>query len=201
MALGRLMRVAVVGTSCAGKSTLARALAAEIDVPHFELDASYWGPDWTPVDPEEFRRRVDDLTSQPCWVCDGNYSMVREFVWTRADTIVWLNYSFPLVFARALRRTIKRCISKTPLFSGNQESFRMSFLSRDSILLWVLRTHWVRRREYAMNFTEPQHSHLQVVQLRSRGDARRFLAEARRVSTGGTLPDAQLCRESRFSRA
>jgi adenylate kinase family enzyme len=181
MALRRLTRVAVVGTSCAGKSTLTRALAAEIKVPYFELDASYWGPDWTPVDSRVFRRQVDELTSQPRWVCDGNYSMVRELIWTRADTIVWLNYSFPVVFARALRRTLKRCISKTPLFSGNHESFRMSFLSRDSILLWVLRTHWARQREYPTRFAEPQYSHLQVVQLRSQADARRFLAEARQT--------------------
>jgi adenylate kinase family enzyme len=188
MSLGPLARVAVVGTSCAGKSTLARALAAGINLPYFELDASYWGPNWTPVDARVFRRRVDELTSQPRWVCDGSYSMVRELIWTRADTVVWLNYSFPLVFARALRRTFKRCFTKTQLFTGNRESFRMSFLSRDSILLWVLRTHWARQREYPMTFAEPQHSHLQVVQLRTRLDSQRFLAEACRVTDGRSMP-------------
>jgi hypothetical protein len=74
----------------------------------------------------------------------------------------------------------------------------MSFLSCDSILLWVLRTHWARQREYPMSFAEPQHSHLQVVQLRDREDARRFLAEANRVGTGGSLSDARLRRSPQF---
>lgn len=41
-------RILVVGTSGAGKSRLAGQLAAALGVPHVELDALYWGPDWTP---------------------------------------------------------------------------------------------------------------------------------------------------------
>lgn len=196
IATSRLSRIAVVGTSCAGKSTLARALAAHLDAPHIELDAIYWGPNWTPIDATEFRSRVDDITSQPRWVCDGNYGTVRDLVWRRADTIVWLNYSFPLVLGRALRRTVKRCFSKASLFSGNRESFRMSFLSRDSILLWVLRTHWARQREYPEQFTEAQHSHLQVVELRTQAETRRFLVDARQAHAGIDLQYGQSCPSS-----
>jgi adenylate kinase family enzyme len=177
----RLARVAVVGTSCSGKSTLARLLATELNVPHIELDSKYWGPNWTPVDSLEFRRRVDELTLQPRWICDGNYRVVRDLVWQRADTIVWLNYSFPLVFGRALRRTLRRCMSKSPLFSGNRESLRQSFFSRDSILLWVLRTHWTHRRDYPEQFADGRHAHLEVVELRRPADAKRLVMDARRA--------------------
>jgi adenylate kinase family enzyme len=183
IALHRLTRVAIVGTSCSGKSTLARTLAAALKVPHIELDASYWGPNWRPVDAQEFRRRVDYLTSQPRWVCDGNYSGVRDLVWQRAESVVWLNYSLPLVMTRALRRTLKRCISGSRLFSGNRESFRLSFLSRDSILLWVIRTHRARQVEFPKLFTDNRHAHLYVVELRGRSDARCFLAAVRAAVT------------------
>ena len=161
--LNQLARVAVVGTSCAGKSTLARALADQLDSTHIELDANYWGPNWTPIDAEIFRRRIDELTSRPSWVCDGNYSMVRDLVWQRATAIVWLNYSLPMVFSRALQRTLKRCMRRSPLFAGNRETFRQSFLSRDSILLWVLQTHRSHQREYPKRFAEAAHAHLHVV--------------------------------------
>jgi adenylate kinase family enzyme len=184
IALGQLMRVAVVGTSCSGKSTLARALAGQLEVPYSELDANYWGPHWTPIDAEEFRKRVDEITFQAGWVCDGNYSVVRDLVWRRADTIVWLNYSFPLVMGRALRRTLKRCITKSPLFAGNRESFRLSFMSRDSILLWVLRTHRVHQREYPKQFADARHSHLQVIELRSESDAKYLLATVQAAASG-----------------
>jgi adenylate kinase family enzyme len=178
----RPARVAVVGTSCAGKSTIAARLAQEMDAPHIELDAVYWGSDWTPVDPDRFRGRIDELTAQVRWVCDGNYSMVRDLVWQRADTIVWLNYSFPLVVARALRRTLRRCLFRLPLYGGNRESFRKSFLSRESILLWVMRTHHAHRREYPKQFADDKHAHLHIVELRSEEDVRRLSAAVRNAA-------------------
>jgi adenylate kinase family enzyme len=174
-----LARVAVVGTSGAGKSTLARALANALSSPHIELDAIYWGPNWTPIPEPDLRQRIDALTSQPRWVCDGNYSVVRDLVWPRATAIVWLNYSFPRVFVRALRRTLRRCLWREPVFGNNRETVRKSFLSRDSILVWILRTHWRHQQSYPRLFAEPAHVHLQVIELRAESDAQRLLAAAR----------------------
>lgn len=36
-------RVAIVGTSCSGKSTLARELSRRLGTPHVELDELFWG--------------------------------------------------------------------------------------------------------------------------------------------------------------
>ena len=58
MESNRLSRVAIVGTSCTGKTTLARSLSRTLGRPHIELDALYWGPNWTPIPPEDFRSRV-----------------------------------------------------------------------------------------------------------------------------------------------
>jgi tRNA A37 N6-isopentenylltransferase MiaA len=46
----------VVGTSGAGKTTLALELAAILNVPHIELDALHWGREWS-VRPD-FAERV-----------------------------------------------------------------------------------------------------------------------------------------------
>ena len=48
-------RIAVIGTSGAGKTTLARRLAGSLDVPHLELDAIYHQAGWEPLE----ARRVD----------------------------------------------------------------------------------------------------------------------------------------------
>jgi len=39
------MRIVVIGTSGAGKTTLARAIAARLSPPHVELDAINWQSD------------------------------------------------------------------------------------------------------------------------------------------------------------
>src|SRR4051812_41036327 len=87
---GRIMkRVAVVGVTGSGKTTLSRHLAARLDLPWMELDALHWGPRWTVADSDVFRAEVARSVSGCRWVADGNYSKVRDLVWGRADTLVW----------------------------------------------------------------------------------------------------------------
>ncbi len=175
-----LQRVAVIGTSGSGKTTFARRLAEILDAPHVELDALHWQPNWTPTPASELRPLVAEATRASRWVSDGNYSALRDILWTRAETIVWLNYSFTTTFNRVLRRTLHRMFTRAELFSGNRESFRQSFASRNSILLWVLKTYRKHRREYPKLFQQPQWSHLTVVELRTPRQAEEFLAAAGR---------------------
>ena len=76
-------RIAVVGTSGAGKTTLSARLAARLGYPHVELDAFQHGPNWQQATVEELRERTDAATGGDCWVCDGNYEAVRDLVWGR----------------------------------------------------------------------------------------------------------------------
>ena len=64
-------RINVVGTSCSGKTTLARAIADRLAIPHVELDALYWAADWTPVPDDVFRDRVERAVTPKRWVVDG----------------------------------------------------------------------------------------------------------------------------------
>ena len=49
-----LSRTVVVGTSCSGKTTFARQLAARLGAPHIELDAFHWLPHWQQRETGEF---------------------------------------------------------------------------------------------------------------------------------------------------
>ena len=143
------MRAIVIGTSGTGKTTFARQLAQAIGAPHTEMDALYWGPDWTPHPLAQFRAAVDAASAGERWVIDGNYTAVRDLLWPRATHIVWLDYSRLRVFSQVLRRTLQRGVRQTPLWAGNRESLGRAFFSRDSILLWSLTTFDKNRRRYA----------------------------------------------------
>jgi adenylate kinase family enzyme len=168
-------RVVVLGTSCVGKTIFARSLARVLSSPYIELDALYWQSNWVPRPPDKFRKLVAQALSQDCWVIDGNYGIVRDLVWSRATTIVWLNYSFPVVLWRALTRTVRRALTQEELFSGNRESLRMAFFSRESILWWVLTTFHRRRKQYRRLFDAATFPHLEYVEFRKPSEAQNFL--------------------------
>ena len=104
-------RVVVVGTSCSGKTTLARQLSRVLEAPHVEMDAIHWMPGWQERPVDEVRRMAGEAAAAERWVMDGNYSAVRDIVWGRATAVVWLNYPFRVVLWRCLRRTITRAIT------------------------------------------------------------------------------------------
>lgn len=170
-----LERIVVVGTSCCGKTVFSRQLAQRLGIPCVELDELYWATNWTPKPESEFRSLVETTASAPRWVIEGNYGRVRDTLWPRATTIVWLNYSFPTVLFRALGRTLKRAMTKEKLWHGNRESVLRSFVSRESILVWVVTTFHRRRKEFEAIRTSDRYPHLSWLEFRRPSDVSPFL--------------------------
>ena len=169
-------RIAVVGTSGSGKTTVARKLAERLGLPHVELDALFHGPGWTETPVEEFRRQVASATEAEGWVVDGNYeTRLGDLVLERADTVVWLDLPLPLALSRVTRRTIRRIRTREELWSGNRESWRGGFFGWESMFVWTIRTHVRRRREVPERLT--RHPHLHVVRLRSAREVADYLKD------------------------
>ena len=160
-------RIVVVGTTGSGKTTLAGQLAQRLGCPHVELDALHWEPNWTPAPEERFRARVSEALSGDAWVTDGNYSKVRDIAWGRAELLVWLDCALAVNLWRLFWRALRRSIKREELWSGNRETLRKQFLSRDSLFLWALKTYRRRKREYSTLPSRPEYAHLQIVRLRS----------------------------------
>jgi adenylate kinase family enzyme len=173
-------RISVVGTIGSGKTTFARKAAKLLDSPHIELDALHWEPHWKEAPNELFRERVKKSLSGETWVVDGNYHQVRDIVWGRADTVVWLDYPFRTIINRLSRRTFRRILSHETLWNGNKEHIRGIF-SRDSVFLWALKSYRRRRRQYPLLLNKPENSHLSVVRLRSPTETTQFLSTLRPV--------------------
>jgi adenylate kinase family enzyme len=156
-------RIVVIGSSGAGKTTFARRLSHALQCSYIELDALHWGPSWT-VRPD-FAENVRKAAAGASWVADGNYSAVRNELWGRATGIVWLNYSFPLVWSRAIKRTLRRVLLRETLFGDNRETLRRALFDPRGVPWWIIRTFRGRRREYPRLLT--RYGHLRIVELRS----------------------------------
>jgi len=161
-------RIAIVGVTDSGKTTLATRLAARLCIPRVELDSLFWNAGWQAVETEIFRQRVDlALAPQGTWVTDGNYRQVRDIIWGRADTLIWLDYDLLFVLARLLRRTLGRILRHEELFNGNYESIRNTFFNRDSIILYLFKSYPRLRATYPGLLAQPEYRHLAVVRLRN----------------------------------
>ncbi|HEV2368541.1 MAG TPA: AAA family ATPase [Acidimicrobiales bacterium] len=186
-----MQRVSVVGNSGSGKTTVARQLAFVMDVPFVELDAIFHQPDWQDLAVDEFRRRVREQTEAPAWVVDGNYSAVRDLVWQRADTVVWVDPAQALVMARVGRRTLRRVVTREELWNGNREPWS-NLYSLDptrSIVVWAWTQRAKYRKRYGQAISDPAWSHLEFIRLRTRRDALRLLDRARARPAAGRAAD------------
>ena len=171
------MRYIVIGTSGSGKSTFSQALAKALRCPYIELDEHYWGPNWQAVPPMQFETVVSGASSGESWVADGNYSAVRELLWSRATHVVWLNFGRVTIARRLLWRTVSRGLLGTRLSHGNRESLRMAFLSRQSILLWAWTTFRKNQEKFNQLRNEPRYAHLLWTELTHPSQARQFLTK------------------------
>jgi adenylate kinase family enzyme len=167
----------VVGCSGSGKTTLAATLARALGVRHVELDSIYHQPGWTQLSDEEFQSRVAVATDAGAWVVDGNYSVVRDIVWDKADTVVWFDLPYMTVMARTIRRTLRRTFTREELWNGNREplSNLWSFKPEKSIIAWTATRHRVYRRRYRDAALDPRWAGLHFVHLCSQAEADAFL--------------------------
>ena len=176
------MRIVVIGTSCAGKSTFARSLAGAMLCTRIELDELHWGPNWQAKPTQVFHELVANAIAGERWVADGNYSAIRELLWQNATTIVWLNYSYPRTLWQAFKRTTKRAWNRELLWHGNRESMWHAFFTRESILYWVATTYHRRKREFEALRQGERFAHLVWYEFRHPKQAQQWLANRRSAS-------------------
>ncbi len=166
--------VNVKGTSGSGKSTFAVELARRLDLPYVELDALHHGPNWAEPTAEDFRARVREAmdAAPDGWVIDGNYeSKLGDTVIGEADTIVWLDLPLPLKLRRVARRTRERIRDDIELWNGNKETWRNAVLTRDSLLWWLVKTHFRHHRTWPKRYGDDP----RFVRLRSVAEAKEWL--------------------------
>lgn len=177
-------RIVILGKTGSGKTTLARELAAAIGVPHVELDALYFGPNFSTVPVSVLRERTRAAIAGDRWITDGNKSAVRDLVWLRADTVIWLDYPWVVSFWRLGKRALWRTsvLKAQAAEGGGRAGLPRQFLSAAKGVLTALRSHMGQRRAYLRMFAEQENQHLAIVRLRSPRATRRWLARVPKVS-------------------
>jgi adenylate kinase family enzyme len=183
-----LSKIAVIASASGnGKTTLGRAIAQRLGVPFIEMDALVHGPAWRETPNDELRARIEPVVASAGWVIDGSYrGKLGDLILDAADIVVWLDLPMRVWLPRLLRRTARRIRGDEELWNGNKETLRSAFFGRDALLLFALRTHFRRRREYPRVLASRQ-----VARLRTRSEVDRFLrdlpVEAHAITLGSPV--------------
>jgi adenylate kinase family enzyme len=173
-------RVVVVGVTSSGKSTLAERIATRFGLHYIELDALHWEPNWQEAPLDVFRDRVENALQQSeAWIVAGNYHVVRDLVWPRAEAVIWLDYSFGRVLWQLTRRIFKRWWTQELLWGTNREPLltHFKFWSQDSLYTWLFQTYWRRKHEYPTLLSHPEHRHLQLIRFYHPQETEAWLAK------------------------
>lgn len=192
----QLRRIAVVGNSGSGKTSLSREIATRLGCDHVELDSIHHLPNWTPIERDKMRQIIGDRIKADSWVVDGNYrSFVQDLVFPAADTVVWLDMPTRVTMSRVTRRTLGRGILRRELWNGNRESLRSLFKTRpeDNIILWA----WTQRKKYRAQYlnasSDTSNAHIDWVRLRSPKEVRDWIATIFQPPTCARCVDEATC--------
>lgn len=173
------MKINIIGTSGSGKSTLARRIATELSLPYIEMDRLYWRPDWQGTPDEVLLKTLaETLAATSGWVLDGNYNRTRPVKWREVDLVVWVDCGFARTLWQAVTRAFRRAWLQQELWpgTGNRESFRRSFFSRESIIIWTLKTWSSNRERYEADMQNPQYAHIRFVRITRRQQAEALIS-------------------------
>jgi adenylate kinase family enzyme len=167
-----MQRVLVMGSSGSGKSTFARRLSEISGLPMVSIDALFWKPGWVESDRAELRERLSEVTRQPRWIMDGNYTAAAgEARRDLADTVIWFDLPRATCMWGILSRIAKSYGQVRPeMAPGCPEKLDFEFFH----YVWTFRT---RQRPVLLKFFEGLRPDQSFVCFTHRNQAVRYLDE------------------------
>jgi len=97
-------RIAIVGSTGAGKTTLARKLHSILNIKVVHLDRVFWQPGWKRKPKDTREDILENIIQDKMWIIEGTYLSLSDPCLNAADTIIFLDIKSSICLRRIVRR-------------------------------------------------------------------------------------------------
>ncbi|WP_456275912.1 DNA topology modulation protein [Bacillus sp. AK128] len=123
------MKIVLIGSGGAGKSTLARILGEQLNIEVIHLDAHFWKANWQQTPRPEWMSWQEEVIQRENWIIDGNYGSTMEVRLAAADVIIFLDFSRWICLKNIVKRRIMYHGKTRPdMAKGCQEKLDWEFI-------------------------------------------------------------------------
>lgn len=119
-------RIAIIGISGVGKSVCGRRLAALTGLPLYHMDQLFWRGNWALVPEAEYLEKHAELIKKERWIIEGYVDEAMAERLSRADMIIYLDYSGLRAAWQVFRRWLMhRKVARPELHADARERLRL----------------------------------------------------------------------------
>ncbi|MFO7637211.1 MAG: AAA family ATPase [Clostridia bacterium] len=168
------MRIMVIGSGGAGKSTFSKALGDILQHPVYHLDAFFWKEGWVPTPDGEWDDFISELARKDRWIIDGNYRRTYGLRMKQANAIIFLDMHPMIATIRVVKRWVRyKGKARPDMNPGCPEKIDREFIR----WVWTFRK---RNRDHIMCTLREHSSGTRIVVIRNPGQARKWLDRFRK---------------------
>lgn len=126
------LKILIIGCSGSGKSTFARALNQQLEIPILHLDRIWHAMDHNENSKLEFKKMQQDFMAEnENFIIDGNYRGTMDIRIPHANVIIWFRVPRRTSLFRVIKRSVKRKLKleiRDDMANGFKEKFDRKYL-------------------------------------------------------------------------
>jgi len=103
-----MLKILIIGSPGAGKSTFARRLRDTTGLPLYYLDMLWHKPNQTTISRQVFDMQLNEILKKDRWIIDGNYQRTLELRLKACDTVFLLDFALEVCLLGAISRIGKQ---------------------------------------------------------------------------------------------